>query len=90
LVKDDDKRQDQHDRAAFDAEVRRKAGWLLQTLADKVAQGKLNPGVAVASLLVSATNLAQLHGIGPEVATWLRSQIPLLERMIAASDQKPN
>jgi hypothetical protein len=79
-----------NDRAKFNDEVTRKANWLLAELTEKVAEGKIGPGVAICSLMVAAVNLAQLHGTGPEVASWLRSQIPNLEAMIATADERPN
>jgi hypothetical protein len=79
------------ERAAFNTEVTRKATWLLATLSEKVAEGKIEPGVAIAALMVAAVNLAKLHGSGPATAAWLRSQIPHLTAMMQADDAgEPN
>lgn len=69
------------EREEFNAEVQRKSNWLLATLGEHIAEGNIEAGVAVASLMVAAVNLAQLHGTGPATAIWLRSQIPALNAM---------
>jgi hypothetical protein len=44
-------------RAAFNNEVERKARWLAATLTEKIAQGRLDPGVAVGALMVASVGV---------------------------------
>jgi hypothetical protein len=74
-------------RAAFDAEVRR----MVATFKAKVAEGKLDPGVAIGALLIAALEIAEGSGMMAEVGAWLRNALPAdLDAARRAADRKPH